>query len=200
MDGDSQRRLGREKDVHPRPESHDTQTVAALNPHSRSQATHHAPRQHPDHLTYDDGLAVVIDPYLTALVLSTRLRAIGREKTPRPVLDRLDSTTDRRTVDVYIQRRQEHAHLKPLAIRRGHGVGWTSVYDPPVRRRNDKPRPVRNDSIRISEEQAQRSSQRGKRESRERDAQKEEDNGGNERTHDERVARTVNPDQEFLAA
>src|SRR5258708_40102501 len=81
------RRARRQKDVHARPEFHDAEAVAGANVRAVLSTADDAPREHADDLPRDDGLSLVIDPDLAALVRRSGVFAIRRKKLPRRIAD-----------------------------------------------------------------------------------------------------------------
>ena len=114
-------RVGRQEDVHPRSEFHQTDALPALE--HVSFATRQTMRRasSPTTCLNDHRPRPVIDPHFVQLVV-VRAFVVGRKKLPGPIVDRGDAAVDRRPVDVNVHRRQEDRDLLPVARRRPAGV------------------------------------------------------------------------------
>ena len=99
------------------------------------EAADHPAREHADDLPENNRLPRVLDTDFAALVLYARAAVVGGQEPPGTVRHIDHPTTDRRTVDVHVERRQEDADLLPAPFRRRARVGGPGVQDPAVGRR-----------------------------------------------------------------
>ena len=94
--------MSRQKDIHPRPELHQSEPLPGSNLVAWPDAADQSPGQHADHLAENGRLTVVVDPHVIPFVLRRGLPPIRGQESAWRVLHFQHAARDGNAVDVDI--------------------------------------------------------------------------------------------------